>query len=154
MPTSAQYQMTPNMQQVQQQQPQQQVYTQHQQAMTVGQQQQQQVLQYASQQVPVVAAAPAPVPQFHPPAQSVCQPAKAMRKREPRIIVDFDAIEAVNVGNVASAVAGREVAATQHRTPERTTPQPVSNLRFHCIKRQRSFVFLNFRGLLEMVMFV
>jgi hypothetical protein len=96
---------------------------QYQQAMTVGQQQQQQVTQYASQQVPVVATAPAPVPQFHPPTQPASQSTQPKRERKPLTIID--------------PITERKVAVTQHRTPERTTPQPVSNLQLHLVERQR-----------------
>jgi hypothetical protein len=47
--------------------------------------------------------------------------------------VDEDTKETVN------AVAGHEVAVTQHLIPERTTSQPVSDLQLHCIERQRLY---------------
>jgi hypothetical protein len=118
---------------------------QYQQAMTVGlQQQQQQVPQYASQQVSVVAAAPAPVPQFHTPTQPASQPTQPKRERKPLPIVNPDTKETVSVGGAASAVAGREVAVTHHRILERATPQLVSCLQFRCVERQRLLVYLRF----------
>ncbi len=98
------------------------------QALTVAQPQS----QYPSQP-PTVVAAPAAVPQFHPPTvaqQLPVAPPSQKRERKPLVVVNPETNQAVDLGiGAANAVMEREVAAvavTHHRTPERTTPQPVS----------------------------